>query len=309
MDMVLQNLRSDESFAEDFAPMDAVMQEGEAARSRIMAEIRNLGLIERAWELDADGYTVLTPDEVGSRDFSERLLDASLSLMESKFGERPDIAGGEARPDLKSPFGNVLPETGILGEGQVFEEALMNRPTLALIEYLLGESCALIHQTLFLKSAGPDNLPLHTDQGVSCGPGPFPHIAQVANATWALTDYTMANGPICFVPGSHKYCRPPSDAEAKDLSLFRPIEVEAGSMIIWHGNTWHGALRRTAPGVRVSIVQYFGRHFLVGSSSHLVTQEMLDRNSPRFARLLRPKGNYAGLSETKAQAARATLYG
>jgi hypothetical protein len=300
---------AEERFAEAFIPRKEVEDAGRAARQRVIAEIRELGLVERAWELEVDGYTVVGPDQVGSREISPRLLDASLSLAERSFGHRPDLHRETERPDLVSPFGNVETNIGILGEGRVFEEALLNRPVLALVSYLLGESCTLVHQSLYIKSPGPDHLPLHTDQDQTGSPSPFAHFAQVANATWALTDYTVDNGAICFVPGSHKLCRAPTRHEATDISIFKPVEAEAGSVVIWHGNTWHGALRRAAPGVRVSIVEYFGRWFLAGANTSTVTAEMLARNPRRFAELVRSHASFDELGSIKLQAAKETLYG
>ena len=68
------------------------------------------------------------------------------------------------------------------------------RPMLALVDYLLGESCALIHQSLFVKRPGPHHLPLHTDQDQTTNSSPFLPHAQVANATWVLTDFDAAFG-------------------------------------------------------------------------------------------------------------------
>ena len=302
-------MAADERFAESFLPTRAVMEEGTASRQRIIDEIRALGLIERAWELDVDGYTVLRPDEVGDTAFAADLLDACLALAGRKSGRRPDLAAEGEQDGLISAFGNVAAEIGILGEDPIFEQALLNRPALALISYLLGESCALIHQSLFVKHPGPHHLPLHTDQDQTTNSSPFLPHAQVANATWVLTDFDAAKGTTCFVPGSHKLCRAPTGQEATDLSLFKPVEAEAGSIILWHGNTWHGALRRTAPGVRVSIVQYFGRWYLAGADTSPISQEMLDRNPPRFAQLVRGRQGYDGLGAIKLQAAKETLYG
>jgi ectoine hydroxylase-related dioxygenase (phytanoyl-CoA dioxygenase family) len=164
----------------------------------------------------------------------------------------------------------------------------MHERTLALITHLLGESCVLCHFSSMVKGPGKDHLPLHADQNQSGGPAPFPPYAQIANATWALTDYTVSNGCICFSPGSHKLCRHPTYKEATDLARFVPLEVPAGSVIIWHGNTWHGALRRTNRGVRVSLLAFFNRwyHLPLEQIRSRITQEMLDRNSPRFAVLI-----------------------
>jgi ectoine hydroxylase-related dioxygenase (phytanoyl-CoA dioxygenase family) len=155
-----------------------------------------------------------------------------------------------------------------------------------------------------IKGQGKDHLELHADQNWSGGPAPFPPYAQTANATWALTDYTIDGGAICFVPGSHKLCRSPTRAEATDLSRFTPIEAPAGSVIVFHGNTWHGALRRTLPGVRVNLLTYFNRWYNVpldGVASQ-ATREMVERNPARFATLLgvtRP-GQATGTAHSRA---------
>ncbi|MDG2002578.1 MAG: phytanoyl-CoA dioxygenase family protein [Novosphingobium sp.] len=306
---IVETASSTEQFADAFLPRKDVEEWGRDARRRIIDEIRERGLVERAWELDVDGYTVLSPEEAGTAEIAPQVLDASLDFTERKYGWRPDLDREGEREGLISPFGNVQPEIGVLGEGRVFEQALLNPVVLAMMRYLLGESCALIHQSLFLKCPGPDHLPLHTDQDQTVGPSPLQSYAQVANANWALTDYTVENGAICFVPGSHRLGRAPTRHEATDLSLFEPVEMKAGSVVIWHGNTWHGALRRSAPGVRATLVEYFGRQHLAGANTSTVTQEMLDRNPPQFAELLRTQAQMQGLGETKFQAAKETLYG
>jgi hypothetical protein len=298
-----------EQFSGHFLPRKDVEDWGREARRRIIGEIRERGLIERAWELDVDGYTVLSPEEAGTTEIAPRVLEASLDFTERKYDWRPDLESEVERKGLISPFGNVHPEIGILGEGRVFEEALLNPVVLALMRYMLGESCVLIHQSLFLKCPGPDHLPLHTDQDQTVGASPLQSYAQVANANWALTDYTVENGAICFAPGSHRLCRAPTRHEATDLSLFEPAEAKAGSVVIWHGNTWHGALRRSVPGVRATLVEYFGRWHLAGANTSAVTQEMLDRNPPKFAELVRGQSQMEGLGSTKFQAAKETLYG
>jgi hypothetical protein len=298
-----------DQFAPHFLPRKEVSDWGRDARRRIIDDIRERGLIERAWELEIDGFTVLSPSEAGAAEIAPRLLQSSLDLASRKYGWQPDLESEAEHQGLISAFGNVQPEIGVLGEGRVFEEALLNQPVLALIRYLLGESCALIHQSIFLKCPGPDHLPLHTDQDQTVGPSPLQSYAQVANANWALTDYTTENGTIAFVPGSHKLCRAPTRHEATDLSLFEPVEAKAGSVVVWHGNTWHGAFRRTRPGVRATLVEYFGRQHLAGANTSTVTQEMLDRNPPQFAELVRGPAQMTGVGETKFQAAKETLYG
>ena len=88
----------------------------------------------------------------------------------------------------------------------------------------------------------------------------------------------------------HRLCRQPTREEATDLSSFVPLEVPAGSLIIWHGNSWHGALPSKQHGYRVSYVQYFSRPSAASdvprNYQSVVTPEMLARNPKRFATLL-----------------------
>ena len=79
----------------------------------------------------------------------------------------------------------------------------------------------------------------------------------------------------------------PVGAESTDLSQAVTVEAPAGSVLIWHGNSWHGAHARTAPGLRISLVTFFSRHYIRPpreTYSAKLTQEMLDRNGPRFAK-------------------------
>jgi ectoine hydroxylase-related dioxygenase (phytanoyl-CoA dioxygenase family) len=194
----------------------------------------------------------------------------------------------------------------LLLEDPIFEQMLMNEAKLALITYLLGESCTLNHFSSLVKGPGTEYLPLHTDQNQSSSPPPFPRQAQVANATWALTDYSVANGAICFVKGSHARCRAPNPEEAVDLTLYHPLEVAAGSIIIWHGNTWHGALPRTAPGVRVSVIEYFQRWYLTRTEdlSARISSAAIERNPERFAVLVGARNPALEIDTLRSRAAK-----
>ena len=66
------------------------------------------------------------------------------------------------------------------------------------------------------------------------------------------------------------------------------LEAPAGSLAIWHGNTWHGAFNRTAPGLRVSATVYLVRPFIRPIEDYIgkVPQELIDKYGPRLAILL-----------------------
>ena len=92
------------------------------------------------------------------------------------------------------------------------------------------------------------------------------------------------------MPGSHKKCRGPEGSEnAIEGNPFAvPIEVPAGSAIIWHGNLWHGGYVRKDPGFRINLAMVFLRAGLMPQENYkgLITQEMFDRNDESFAQLL-----------------------
>ena len=259
----------------------------EESRERIFRMIRDLGLETSAWELDARGYTILTPAQVADGGLARDLLARVLGVAKARERVDVDLSRGFQDPERKMLFGRGLFLDRMLFEGPSFERALLHPPALVLIRYLLGESCVLSHMSAMLKGQGDEYLELHTDQVGT--PPPLPPCAQTANATWVLTDYSGDLGSTCFVDGSHRQCRHPTIEEATDLSRFHPVEAEAGSIIIWGGNMWHGAVPRRLPGLRASLLLYFCRFYITQSDHRLrydVTAEMLARNPQAFADLV-----------------------
>jgi hypothetical protein len=59
-------------------------------------------------------------------------------------------------------------------------------------------------------------------------------------------------------------------------------------VLIWGGNTWHGAVPRRTPGLRVVLLVFFSRWYLYKGEQDpaaRVTPGMLARNPPPFRRL------------------------
>jgi hypothetical protein len=276
------------SFAGLFLPEDESARLSDSARDRVFAEIDRLDLLANVGELEMRGYTVLRPAQVGPAEFTVSLRDKIIELIEKRQGEKIDLDKGISGPSEATAFGQVKYERKVLLEDPVFQTALMNPAMLAIVTYLLGESCTLHHQRAAVKYPGGDYLPMHADVNQSGALAPFTSLAQVCNATYLLTDHTADAGTTCFVPGSHKLCRPPTAAEATDLSSFVPLVAPEGSVAIWHGNTWHGAIPRSAPGVRVSLVHYFQRWYYGQAESFekQIDQATLDRNATRFKTLV-----------------------
>jgi hypothetical protein len=253
------------------------------ARERVMSEIERLNLRRYIADLEIDGFTILPPEVVGPISFAQELREKALEVLEKDGWNQVDI-----RPDrvntASGPFGQAKLSDSLLRQGRIFEQALMNEAALAVMSYLLGESCRLQSMIAVKKGPGKEYMPLHADNNHSAQPVAFPAIAEHANATWILDDYNEENGSTCFVAGSHKLCRAPTSYESRDLTLFKPIEAKAGSILIHHGNVWHGSVPRRAPGYRVTIIETFCRWYgYIREQIHTtLLPEAFERNPERF---------------------------
>jgi ectoine hydroxylase-related dioxygenase (phytanoyl-CoA dioxygenase family) len=187
------------------------------------------------------------------------LRDTVVGEAETTFAARLDLEHEEAHRNWK-----LVPY--LLYKDELFEQAVLNPKPLALISYLLGQSCLLSSLTSHVKGPGGPGLLIHSDTANGV-PGPFSPYAHVANCNYALTDYTEAKGALAMIPGSHRYYHQPGrDQIALDGETRNPdavaIEVPAGSAVVWHGNTWHGSFPRRVPGLRVNLSMYFCRQYM-----------------------------------------------
>lgn len=255
---------------------------------RIQARIRELDLERPLAELDAYGFTVLEPGRAAPLAFCDQLRERILELGDLAIANE---AKGSASSERTSAQARQLRATGqqlfyLLFKDPIFEKALMNDAALALINHLLGEAAVLSSLSAMIKGAGKEGLMVHTDNAMI--PSPFPYYAQVANATWMLTDYSKKEGALFVVPGSHKYCRHPTRNDRVPESMRVAVEAPRGSMVVWHGNLWHGSYPREAPGLRVNLIMLFCRMYCRTQEpyrTHTPTA-VLERQSPRFARLM-----------------------
>ncbi len=261
---------------------------------RIWREIRTHGLETHVAELASQGYTVIHPKLACPDNLDERLLQACLDVADRRNGERPDLETGKTHENYKGRYAALLGENhdspigdlmqSLIFEDPVFEEALMNPILLTLASYLCGYSVVLSSMGCFMKGPNKSSFTLHSDTPM---PSPLPPHSMVCNLTYVLTEFNKDSGSTAFVPGSHKWCRSPEANEADpDLnSKAVAVEAPAGSLLVWHGNTWHGAYNRLAPGLRVSLVVDFVRKH-IRTAEHLtehISEEALARNSARFA--------------------------
>lgn len=271
--------------------------------NEIYPTIKALGLTQHVAEIEGLGYTVIPPELVGPPELVAGLLQRICEISIEDRGQPPDLALGTSHADAVDP---VERQSFLLARGRVFEQALMNPAVQALVHYLLGGEAVLSSCLARIKGVGGLPLLLHTDQ--SFHPAPLP---LVCNATYLLTDYDRDNGALCFVPGSHRLERNPLPAEnfgfggldraeaeavlaeggsveVSEPSNLAVVEAPAGSLVVWQGNTWHGAVCRSAPGLRVNLILYFCNKWLRPQEAYreCLPQKIFDRNDEQFARLM-----------------------
>ena len=257
-----------------------------ADMAQVWREVRTLGLENHVAELEATGYTVVPPEKVAPPEFVNRLRVALARVTKRRLGGDVLDDGGDTDWIVSDVIEATPVMTYLLFEEPEFQEAAVNPVALALADYALGRSCLLSACNGIVKGPGAEDTFLHTDTGGIGVPEPYPHYPLLLNCTWVLTDYTRADGALCLVPGSHRKCRAPMAGEGIDARV--PIEVPSGSLVVWNGQTWHGAFRRENPGIRLTLVLVYSRAFVMPMERYReeVPADMLKRNPPRFAALL-----------------------
>ena len=251
--------------------------QGNAANERMLRDIEKHGLHREVAELQTQGYTVLEPGRAAPVEFCERLRDTIIECQKTDRSSPPPAGG----------FGDIL--FHLLPQHRIFEETILQPVPLTLATYLVGYRCKLSQSTAIIKTKEAGPLAMHADHSAKL-PTPWPTVARYANVNWILSDYTLENGPTCVWPGSHLRCEPVPEAYrmAHDHPDVKPLEVPFGSVVVWHGNLWHGALPRTAEGTRYNLVLPFVRYYVQAQELYWasVTEEMLERNPARFATLM-----------------------
>ncbi len=246
------------------------------ARLRLKEEIARYDLAKHIVELEIDGYTVLPPGKAAPTSFTERLRDVVLRVADERHAAGVENTVPPSSTGLGYQLFHVLPED------RIFEEAVTNPVVLALVTYLAGYRARLTSTVALVKSNDTAPLSLHADNTGKLAV-PWPERSTGANVNWILTDYTRDNGCLGVVPGSHTWCRPPDDVSI-DRKLVTPVEVPAGSAVVWHSNLWHGAFGRRAEGQRVMFATLYNRPFMAHEElfSMTTTREMIERNTGRF---------------------------
>src|SRR6185312_15984104 len=140
--------------------MDIGNWKATAELNQIYRQARELGVEANIAELEAFGFTVVPPEKVAPKGFTDRMLAALLRIADEE---------GEGSVDLNTRAQKDRPVYGrnlfhLVAKDPVFAEAIMNPVALTLGKYLCGASVRLYSNVAFLKKGEAGVTKIHTDQ-------------------------------------------------------------------------------------------------------------------------------------------------
>ena len=218
--------------------------------------IDRYGLHEHVRNIEEQGFTIVPPDQTG---LSLREVEQAKQCILAEASKRTGIRWDEQLGALDEFIPGRHPPaycyvTRTFEIDQVFRDFQTNPVLNTLHRSIIGDAFRMRTANGMWKWAnedgwGPDH-GLHTD---TLGMIFDVHHPYVANVNWLLTDCEADDGPICFLPGSHKFGKLPQGNLTDELrQQIKPIEAEAGSFVIFNGSTWHGSWPRRKTGLRIT---------------------------------------------------------
>lgn len=257
---------------------------------KLSEAIESYGLQEYVLQLEVDGLAVVPPEVHG---FPQARLDEMVDILLAQAEKMVGCAfsldrGPHAKVDFPADAFSLSAfseETGELSQfliqrlaslHRVFRDLAVNPVAVALIRHMVGRKATRFSShNSFIKWQGDygygSSLGIHADQ--MAVPLPWGHAALTANTNWCLTDYSLEGGAFAYVPGSHKFGARPVQPKAAQMAV--PVEAPRGSLIVFHGATWHGAFPRKIAGMRISVANYY-RHLMITSQEDI--QGAFDRS-------------------------------
>jgi len=199
-------------------------------------------------ELAETGFAVLE-DYMG-----DSLLDQMRQRVDQLFLEEGSAAGAEFKTEE-----NARRLANLVDKGEVFRDAIVRPEMLELVETVLGTEFKL--SSLNVRSANPRSAsvqPFHVDMGLL----PDKRGYAVCNCVWMLDDFTVENGALRVIPGSHKWGKKPQQ-ELADPYAPHPLELlvtgRAGTVVVMNAHAWHGGTANRTGKERRALHSFFCR--------------------------------------------------
>jgi len=202
-------------------------------------------------QLDRSGYTVL------SGRLGEELLASA----------RTEIGALLASADWGSGFDGSRTRRvwALLAKTRCMDQAALDPVVLDVVEQTIGPGAqfSLTYATQVHPGQGAQML--HYEQGIY----PLPRDRDVMmSAIWALDDFTADNGATLVIPGSHKQAQ---GKPGRDNAM--PVEMPAGSALLFLGRLWHGAGANVSTRPRLAVVIDYAQPWLRPCEAHTLSAD------------------------------------
>lgn len=179
----------------------------------------------------------------------ERLVPAQ--TMEQVRAElKPWLDATPAGPDDFSGF-QTRRTGGLVARSATCRQLVMHPTVRGVVGGTLSHATSWhLHLTQVIAiGPGQKGQPIHRDQW-AFDFFPFPNGYEVqCNTIWAMNDFTEANGGTRVIPGSHRL----EDRLEFSVDQTVPVEMPAGSLLLYTGSLYHGGGANVSDSVRYGL--------------------------------------------------------
>jgi hypothetical protein len=181
-------------------------------------------------------------------------LQAARRRVAELEAEEGENAGAEFRKEE-----NAHRLANLIDKGSIFQELIVLPEILRLVGEVLRPRFKL--SSFNSRSADPHSnslQPLHCDMGAIPDEGGY----WVCNTVWMLDDFTLENGALRCVPGSHQWKQLPQQV-MPDPYASHPEELlvtgKAGDVVVMNAHMWHGGTANRTDFPRRALHGFFCR--------------------------------------------------
>lgn len=193
-------------------------------------------------ELGDQGYAVLSNLIEGDT------LAAARAALDTLNDQTPPSTSTFGGFRTRRPF-------NLLGQSRAFDPLVTHPLVIAAIEAHLDDQIQISEASGITIGPGEPAQILHHDDG--CYPLSRPHPPLMVSVMWALDDFEEANGGTRMAPGTHQVDQPVID----ELETI-PMEMTAGSALLWDGRTIHGGGANHAERPRRGVAVLYAKAWL-----------------------------------------------
>jgi ectoine hydroxylase-related dioxygenase (phytanoyl-CoA dioxygenase family) len=202
-----------------------------------------------------DGYHVREAMFDGSR--VEEMRSALNEVVEAE----PDDSPTDVRSTARRYGGRYVSQ--LMEKHRSFLELARCQPIVSVVRAVLGPQVQMRGVSARITYPDEPNQETHWHFHQRLVPEPLPpffSLPQTLEALIYLDDVRHANGPLCVVPGSHRWIEtelPRDNYDDKPGQVMLPLA--AGSCVMVHGSLWHRALpTRPDSTIRRLLIVGFG---------------------------------------------------